>query len=89
MLSNILVINKDDFDVLNIYGKFIFYFRKVQGEPFKVMSIFASVLQGSELRSLNLCDNVLGEKGLRVFGSFLNSQNILEELYFMNNNMIF
>lgn len=58
-----------------------------EAEALEVMTIFASVLQGCELRSLNLSDNALGEKGVRAFGPLLKSQKTLEELYFMNNGI--
>jgi Ran GTPase-activating protein 1 len=58
-----------------------------EAEALEVMTIFSSVLQGCELRSLNLSDNALGEKGVRAFGSLLKSQKTLEELYFMNNGI--
>eukprot|EP00249_Psilotum_nudum_P022258 c28439_g2_i1 orf=151-1761(+) len=56
-------------------------------EALSVMSIFSSALEGSNLRSLNLSDNALGEKGVRAFSSLLRSQCALEELYFMNNGI--
>ncbi|XP_057824830.2 RAN GTPase-activating protein 1 [Cryptomeria japonica] len=56
-------------------------------EALEVMSIFSSVLEGCVLRSLNLSDNALGEKGVRAFGSLLKSQKTLEELYFVNNGI--
>ena len=37
------------------------------------MAIFSSILQGCVLRTLNLSDNALGEKGVRAFGSLLKS----------------
>lgn len=49
-----------------------------------VMSIFSSSLEGCNLKSLNLSDNALGEKGVRAFTALLKSQHALEELYFMN-----
>ncbi|GLJ14784.1 hypothetical protein SUGI_0239860 [Cryptomeria japonica] len=55
-----------------------------EAEALEVMSIFSSVLEGCMLRSLNLSDNALGEKGIRAFGSLLKSQKTLEELFFMN-----
>lgn len=58
-----------------------------EAEALEVMSIFSSVLQVCALRSLNLSDNALGEKGVRAFGSLLKSQKVLEELYFMNNGI--
>ncbi|KAH9320425.1 hypothetical protein KI387_015064 [Taxus chinensis] len=58
-----------------------------EAEALEVMSIFSSVLEGCVLRSLNLSDNALGEKGVRAFGSLLKSQKTLEELYFINNGI--
>lgn len=58
-----------------------------EDEALQVMAIFSSVLQGCVLRTLNLSDNALGEKGVRAFGSLLKSQKTLEELYFMNNGI--
>lgn len=58
-----------------------------EAEALEVMSIFSSVLEGCVLRSLNLSDNALGEKGIRAFGSLLKSQKKLEELYFINNGI--
>eukprot|EP01018_Ginkgo_biloba_P007821 Gb_03619 [translate_table: standard] len=58
-----------------------------EAEALEVMSIFSSVLERCVLRSLNLSDNALGEKGVRAFGSLLKSQESLEELYFMNNGI--
>ncbi|KAG0582276.1 hypothetical protein KC19_3G048200 [Ceratodon purpureus] len=58
-----------------------------EAEALKVMSIFSSALEGSQLRSLNLSDNALGEKGVRAFSSLLKSQKSLEKLYFMNNGI--
>lgn len=56
-------------------------------EALEVMTIFSSVLGGCELRYLNLSDNALGEKGVRAFGSLLESQSNLEELYLMNDGI--
>ncbi|KAH9314646.1 hypothetical protein KI387_023273, partial [Taxus chinensis] len=58
-----------------------------EDEALEVMSIFSSVLEGCVLRSLNLSNNALGEKGIRAFGSLLKSQETLEELYFLNNGI--
>lgn len=58
-----------------------------EAEALKVMSTFSAALEGSQLRSLNLSDNALGEKGVRAFSSLLKSQNSLENLYFMNNGI--
>ncbi|XP_044487112.1 RAN GTPase-activating protein 2-like [Mangifera indica] len=56
-------------------------------EALEVMNIFASALEGSILRSLNLSNNALGEKGVRAFGALLKSQSSLEELYLMNDGI--
>ncbi|ERM96364.1 RAN GTPase-activating protein 2 [Amborella trichopoda] len=58
-----------------------------EDEALEVMSMFASALEGCILRSLNLSNNALGEKGVRAFGALLKSQSELEELYFMNNGI--
>ena len=58
-----------------------------EDKALQVMAIFSSVLQGCVLRTLNLSDNALGEKGVRAFGFLLKSQKTLEELYFMNNGI--
>jgi Ran GTPase-activating protein 1 len=63
----------------------------VAGRPeldaLKVMEIFSSALEGSRLKSLNLSDNALGEKGVRAFSAVLKSQDSLKALYFMNNGI--
>ncbi|MBA0599930.1 RAN GTPase-activating protein 2 [Gossypium raimondii] len=56
-------------------------------EALEVMNIFSAALEGSVLKSLNLSNNALGEKGVRAFGSLLKSQNCLEELYLMNDGI--
>ncbi|KAK1373022.1 WPP domain-containing protein [Heracleum sosnowskyi] len=58
-----------------------------EDEALKVMKIFSSVLDGCELRYLNLSNNALGEKGVRAFESLLKSQHNLEELYLMNDDI--
>ncbi|XP_068658274.1 RAN GTPase-activating protein 2-like isoform X2 [Aristolochia californica] len=58
-----------------------------EAEALEVMTIFAEALQGSVLRSLNLSNNALGEKGVRAFGELLKSQSRLEELYLMNDGI--
>ncbi|XP_010546815.1 PREDICTED: RAN GTPase-activating protein 2 [Tarenaya hassleriana] len=55
-----------------------------EAEALDVMTIFSEALQGSVLRSLNLSDNAMGEKGVRAFESLLKSQSCLEDLYLMN-----
>ncbi|KAH9619816.1 hypothetical protein KSS87_006077 [Heliosperma pusillum] len=58
-----------------------------EAEALEVMGIFASALEGCQLRYLDLSNNALGEKGIRAFGSLLKSQNNLEELYLINNGI--
>ncbi|WCJ23715.1 RAN GTPase activating protein 2 [Euphorbia peplus] len=58
-----------------------------EAEALDVMNIFASALEGSILKSLDLSNNALGEKGVRAFGALLKSQNHLEELYLMNDGI--
>ncbi|KAE8077000.1 hypothetical protein FH972_015610 [Carpinus fangiana] len=56
-------------------------------EALEVMKIFSAALEGSVLKSLNLSNNALGEKGVRAFGALLKSQTCLEELYLMNDGI--
>lgn len=56
-------------------------------EALNVMNIFSAALEGSLLRSLDLSNNALGEKGVRAFGKLLKSQRSLEELYLMNDGI--
>jgi Ran GTPase-activating protein 1 len=56
-------------------------------EALNAMTIISSALEGSKLKSLNLSDNALGEKGIRAFAALLSSQDSLEALYFMNNGI--
>lgn len=56
-------------------------------EALAVMSIFSRALEGCNLKSLDLSDNALGEKGIRAFSELLKSQLALEELYFKNNGI--
>lgn len=58
-----------------------------ESEALEVMKLFSNALEGSILRSLNLSNNALGEKGVRAFGSLLKSQACLEELYLMNDGI--
>ncbi|KAL0548269.1 hypothetical protein IC582_012717 [Cucumis melo] len=58
-----------------------------ESEALQVMKLFSDALEGSILRSLNLSNNALGEKGVRAFGSLLKSQSCLEELYLMNDGI--
>lgn len=56
-------------------------------EALEVMTIFSLALEGCVLRSLNLSDNALGEKGVRAFEALLKSQKCLEELYLLNDGI--
>lgn len=56
-------------------------------EALAVMSIFASALEGCNLKSLDVSDNALGEKGVRAFSALFKSQHNLQELYFKNNGI--
>ncbi|KAB5544980.1 hypothetical protein DKX38_013092 [Salix brachista] len=58
-----------------------------EAEALEVMNIFSCALEGSILKSLNLSNNALGEKGVRAFGALLRSQSCLEELYLMNDGI--
>ncbi|KAI4317783.1 hypothetical protein L6164_025625 [Bauhinia variegata] len=58
-----------------------------EAEALEVMGIFSAALEGSILKSLNLSNNALGEKGIRAFGALLKSQTCLEELYLMNDGI--
>ncbi|XP_024388986.1 RAN GTPase-activating protein 2 [Physcomitrium patens] len=58
-----------------------------EAEALSAMSTISSALEGSKLKSLNLSDNALGEKGVRAFSALLGSQNSLEALSFMNNGI--
>ncbi|KAB2069093.1 hypothetical protein ERO13_A08G067050v2 [Gossypium hirsutum] len=58
-----------------------------ESEALEVMNLFSSVLEGCQLRYLNLSNNALGEKGVRAFGALLKSQNNLEELYLTNDGI--
>lgn len=58
-----------------------------EAEALEVMNIFSAALEGSILRSLNLSNNALGEKGVRAFGALLRSQSCLEQLYLMNDGI--
>ncbi|KAL5541621.1 hypothetical protein UlMin_009331 [Ulmus minor] len=58
-----------------------------ESEALEVMNIFAAALEGSALKSLNLSNNALGEKGVRAFSALLKSQTQLEELYLINDGI--
>ncbi|KMT04382.1 hypothetical protein BVRB_8g184530 [Beta vulgaris subsp. vulgaris] len=56
-------------------------------EALEVMNMFSAALEGAVLKSLNLSNNALGEKGVLAFGALLKSQSNLEELYLMNDGI--
>ncbi|XP_021893846.1 RAN GTPase-activating protein 2 isoform X2 [Carica papaya] len=58
-----------------------------EAEALEVMNIFSAALEGSILKSLNLSNNALGEKGVRAFEALFKSQSLLEELYLMNDGI--
>lgn len=58
-----------------------------EAEALEVMNIFSAALAGSVLKSLNLSNNALGEKGVRAFDALLKSQSSLEELFLMNDGI--
>ncbi|CAH9085825.1 unnamed protein product [Cuscuta epithymum] len=58
-----------------------------EAEALEVMKIFSESLEGCVLKSLNLSDNALGEKGVRAFSKLLKSQTSLEELFLMNDGI--
>ncbi|KAK9726641.1 hypothetical protein RND81_05G227500 [Saponaria officinalis] len=58
-----------------------------EAEALEVMKMFSAALEGSVLKSLDLSNNALGEKGVRAFGALLKSQSSLEELYLMNDGI--
>ncbi|XP_059311848.1 RAN GTPase-activating protein 2 [Lycium ferocissimum] len=60
---------------------------RIEAEALDVMNIFSEALEGSNLKSLNLSENALGEKGVRAFGKLLQSQTNLEELLLMNDGI--
>ncbi|KAL4588173.1 hypothetical protein LXL04_001054 [Taraxacum kok-saghyz] len=58
--------------------------RRPEPEAVEVMKMFSSALEGSNLNTLNLSNNSLGERGIRAFGDLLKSQKNLVGLYLMN-----
>lgn len=82
--GHILLSLKDQLKDVDLSG---FIAGRPGAEALQVMSIFSAVLEGSVLKSLNLSNNALGEKGVRAFGSLLKSQTQLEELYLMNDGI--
>lgn len=58
-----------------------------EDEALEVMRIFSTALEGCTLKSLNLSENALGEKGVRAFSELLGSQKSLEKLYLRNNGI--
>ncbi|KAM0053683.1 putative WPP domain, leucine-rich repeat domain superfamily, WPP domain superfamily [Helianthus debilis subsp. tardiflorus] len=55
-----------------------------EDEALEVMKMFSAALEGFDLRSLDISDNALDEKGVRAFSELLSSQSNLEELYLKN-----
>ncbi|KAJ8442551.1 hypothetical protein Cgig2_026493 [Carnegiea gigantea] len=80
----ILASLKDQLKVVDLSD---FIAGRPEAEALEVMSIFSSALEGSVLKSLDLSNNALGEKGVRAFGALLKSQKSLEELYLMNDGI--
>ncbi|XP_052188438.1 RAN GTPase-activating protein 2 isoform X2 [Diospyros lotus] len=58
-----------------------------EAEALDVMHIFSAALEGCILKTLNLSNNALGEKGVRAFEKLLKAQSNLEELYLMNDGI--
>ncbi|XP_058077688.1 RAN GTPase-activating protein 1-like [Magnolia sinica] len=58
-----------------------------EAEALEVMTIFSLALEGCILKSLDLSNNALGEKGVRAFGALLKSQTSLERLYLINDGI--
>ncbi|MFS7909260.1 putative WPP domain, leucine-rich repeat domain superfamily, WPP domain superfamily [Helianthus anomalus] len=56
-----------------------------EDEALEVMKMFSAALEGFDLRSLDISDNALDEKGVRAFSELLSSQSNLEELYLKKN----
>eukprot|EP00262_Sarcandra_glabra_P009030 TRINITY_DN23005_c0_g1_i1.p1 TRINITY_DN23005_c0_g1~~TRINITY_DN23005_c0_g1_i1.p1 ORF type:complete len:591 (+),score=141.78 TRINITY_DN23005_c0_g1_i1:130-1773(+) len=80
----ILVSLKDQLTEVDISD---FIAGRPETEALEVMTIFSLALEGCILKSLNLSNNALGEKGVRAFTSLLKSQRSLEELYLINNGI--
>ncbi|GAA0183702.1 GTPase-activating protein [Lithospermum erythrorhizon] len=74
-------------DQLKVVDLSDFVAGRPEADALDVMNIFSDTLEGSILKSLNLSDNALGEKGVRAFGKLLKSQSSLEELFLMNNGI--
>ncbi|GAB2295162.1 RAN GTPase-activating protein 2 [Dionaea muscipula] len=58
-----------------------------EAEALEVMNMFSAALEGCNLKSLDLSNNALGEKGVKAFGALLKSLSNLEELYLMNDGI--
>ncbi|KAL5974355.1 RAN GTPase-activating protein 2 [Asimina triloba] len=58
-----------------------------EADALEVMKIFSSALEGCILKSIDLSNNALGEKGVRAFGPLLKSQTSLEKLYLINDGI--
>ncbi|XAR54647.1 hypothetical protein NMG60_11029879 [Bertholletia excelsa] len=80
----ILLSLKDQLQEVNLCD---FIAGRPESEALDVMTIFSVALEGCILKSLNLSNNALGEKGVRAFGRLLKSQSNLEELYLMNDGI--
>ncbi|GAV85719.1 LRR_6 domain-containing protein/WPP domain-containing protein [Cephalotus follicularis] len=82
--ESILVSLKDQLKEVDLSD---FVAGRPEAEALEVMNIFSVALEGSVLRSLDLSNNALGEKGISAFGSLLKSQSCLEELFLMNDGI--
>lgn len=80
----ILASLKDQLKVVDLSD---FIAGRPEAEALEVMNVFSAALEGSVLKSLDLSNNALGEKGVRAFGALLKSQKSLEELYLMNDGI--
>lgn len=80
----ILASLKDQLKVVDLSD---FIAGRPEAEALEVMNVVSAALEGSVLKSLDLSNNALGEKGVRAFGALLKSQKSLEELYLMNDGI--
>ncbi|XP_010677878.2 RAN GTPase-activating protein 2 [Beta vulgaris subsp. vulgaris] len=80
----ILASIKNDLKEVNLSD---FIAGRPEAEALEVMNMFSAALEGSVLKSLDLSNNALGEKGVRAFEKLLKSQSSLEELYLMNDGI--
>lgn len=60
---------------------------RLEEEALDVIKIFSEALEGCILKSLDLSNNALGEKGVRAFGKLCNLRTTCEKLYLMNNGI--